>query len=431
MSGQLRERNQTMKALITLAIILAVFGGSALAQEATPKPATKTPLPKVLPDLCKGAVDPYDQSAERQLFLASAGADGELSEKEFKALVGKKGFVRKFDRWEQIIRYDKDGNKTIDWFEADAYRQAFRKQVLTTFDADKNTKLEGDERKKANAALNAGRVRIRSGRSRGGRGGSDRGRGGFSRQPDPETLKKYDKDGDGQLSSEERGAYDTARREEFRQRMTERYDTDKDGKVSDKEREAAREAMRSRWGEIRERMTRNRFDANRDGKLDKEETAAMEKSNAERRARDEQRRAEYTKRWDKDGDGEVSEKEREAMRASYRAESEARRAAFTKTWDTDGDGQLNEKERDTMRTKMRENMEAHRKKMDLNGDGDVSREEDREYWDKLRKKYDADGDGNLSTDERTKMIQQEGTSGGRGGSGRGGSGRGGSGRGRR
>lgn len=398
-----------MKAPVTLVIILAVLGGSALAQEAETKPATKTPLPKVLPDLCKGAVDPYNQSAERQLFLTAAGVDGELTEKEFKALIGKKGFVRKFDRWDRLIAYDKNGNKTIDWFEADAYRQALRKQVMTTFDADKNGKLSDDERKKANAALYTGQVRLSSGRSRRGRGRGDRGRGrgGFSRQPDPETLKQYDTNKDGQLSSEERSAWFTARREESRKRMLETYDKDKDGELSDKEREAAREEGRRRWAQRRQSMLRERFDSNKDGKLDKEETAAMEKYTAERRARTEQRRQEYIKRWDKDGDGEVSEKEREAARASYRAESEARRAAFTKVWDSDGDGELNEKERDAMRTQMRTSMEAHRKNMDRNGDGDVSREEGREYWEKLRKKYDADGDGNLSAEERIKMMQQE------------------------
>ena len=60
-----------------------------------------------------------------------------------------------------------------------------------------------------------------------------------------------------------------------------------------------------------------------------------------------------------------------------------------------------------MRTQIRTTMEAHRKNMDLNGDGDVSREEGREYWEKLRKKYDADGDGNLSVEERIKMMRQE------------------------
>ncbi len=391
-----------MKAIVTLAVVLAILGGSALAQEAKPKPKppTKTPLPKVLPDLCKGAVDPYNQSAERQLFLASAGVDGELTEKEFKALIGKKGFVRKFDRWDRLVAFDKDGNKTIDWFEADAYRQALRKLVLATFDADKNGKLTGDERKKANAALYTGQVRVSSGRSR-------RGRGGFSRQPDPEAVKKYDKNGDGKLSSEERTAYDAARREEYRKRMVERYDTDKDGEVSDKEREAAREAGRRQWEERRQSMLKDRFDANKDGKLDDKETAAMEKYNEERQARDAQRRQDFMKRWDKDGDGELSEKERDAMRASYRVEGEARRAAFTKVWDTDGDGQLNEKERDAMRTQIRTGMEGHRKNMDLDGDGEVSREEGREYWNKLTKKYDADGDGNLSTEERVKMIQGE------------------------
>jgi len=58
--------------------------------------------------------------------------------------------------------------------------------------------------------------------------------------PPPEVIKKFDKDGDGKLSEEERAAMKEARHKE----NLAKYDTDKDGKLSDAEREAMRAAKK-------------------------------------------------------------------------------------------------------------------------------------------------------------------------------------------
>ena len=62
----------------------------------------------------------YNPVAERIKFFAAAGKDSELSDKEFNSDRTKgNGFVRKTDSWSAMLKYDKDRNKTIDWFEAD------------------------------------------------------------------------------------------------------------------------------------------------------------------------------------------------------------------------------------------------------------------------------------------------------------------------
>lgn len=72
----------------------------------------------------------YNPAVERIRFFTAAGKDSELNDKEFNSDRSKgKGFVRKADSWSAMLRYDKDRNKTIDWFEADAYR---RSQYKTT-----------------------------------------------------------------------------------------------------------------------------------------------------------------------------------------------------------------------------------------------------------------------------------------------------------
>ena len=90
--------------------------------------------------------------------------------------------------------------------------------------------------------------------------------------PPPEMLKRFDKDGDGQLSDEERQAMREtlqARMEERRKQMLEEFDTDKDGKLSPEEREKAREAQKAKMLE--------KFDKDGDGKLSPEERKAMPK----------------------------------------------------------------------------------------------------------------------------------------------------------
>lgn len=101
-------------------------------------------------------------------------------------------------------------------------------------------------------------------------------RPGFDRA---EFMKKFDKDGDGQLSDAER----TAAREEFaknqggrgnfREELLKRFDKDGDGKLSEEEMAAAREARAKyagQGGPNREEILK-KFDANGNGQLDQEE----------------------------------------------------------------------------------------------------------------------------------------------------------------
>lgn len=84
----------------------------------------------------------------------------------------------------------------------------------------------------------------------------------------PQLLKKFDKDGDGKLSDEER----TAMRTEMEAKRAEdmkKFDTDGDGKLSPDERKAMREAMQLKYKALIEK-----YDANKDGKLDPEERKA-------------------------------------------------------------------------------------------------------------------------------------------------------------
>lgn len=74
---------------------------------------------------------------------------------------------------------------------------------------------------------------------------------------------------------------------------------------------------------------------------------------------------EILKEFDKDGDGKLSQEERQAAR-------EARQKAMLEKFDADGDGKLSEDER----KKMQETVRAERlKQFDKDGDGKLSKEE--------------------------------------------------------
>ena len=318
------------RALLTLVCVALIASVCMAAEDATkpqPKPNASSTVKKA---------PRYNPVAERAKFFTAAGKDSEMDAKEFAVAQGKaNSFVRKTDSWDTLVKFDKNGNKTIDWFEADAYRRGQlpkKRATITTIDGNP---IQPDQRPGA------------------GRGGDSRGRNrGRGRQPDPETLKKFDKNGNGQLDGEERGAYYQARRAEYQKRMLEQHDTNKDGKIDDKERSAMYEASRARRAEEQKKRHFERFDADKDGKLNAEESAALEKHEAEHKEREareqasrEKRRAEFMKIHDKDGDGELSEKEREGIREYYRKQSEERRAAAIKKYDKDGDGKLNDEER--------------------------------------------------------------------------------------
>ena len=59
-------------------------------------------------------------------------------------------------------------------------------------------------------------------------------------------------------------------------------------------------------------------------------------------------REEILKKFDKDGDGKLSQEERQAMREDRKAEIEARHADMIKKFDKDGDGKLSDEERAAM-----------------------------------------------------------------------------------
>lgn len=84
--------------------------------------------------------------------------------------------------------------------------------------------------------------------------------------PPPEMLKKFDKDGDGTLSKEEKDAMREAMKEHHKDRAKE-FDKDGDGKLSEAEREAMKEARKGEW--------LKKFDTDGDGKLSDEERKAM------------------------------------------------------------------------------------------------------------------------------------------------------------
>ena len=97
-------------------------------------------------------------------------------------------------------------------------------------------------------------------------------RGARGPRPVPkEILEKFDKDGDGKLSAEERKAAAEARKAE----MLSKYDKDGDGKLSADERKVAMEARKA--GFIKQ------YDKDGDGKLNDEEKAAARKAMGDRR----------------------------------------------------------------------------------------------------------------------------------------------------
>ncbi len=130
------------------------------------------------------------------------------------------------------------------------------------------------------------------------------------------VLEKYDANKNGQLDADEKADFERdreARRAEF----IKRFDKDGDGQLNEAEKEAAR-AEYPRMGhgrhgrEMHGRML-EKYDANKNGQLDPEENAAFERDR-------EARHAEMLKRFDNDGDGKLSESEREAMREEFRKE---------------------------------------------------------------------------------------------------------------
>jgi len=173
------------------------------------------------------------------------------------------------------------------------------------------------------------------------RGDRDRGRWGrgpdLPRQTMDQLRDEADKNNDGELDRVERDALRDAIQMAAEKReieMIAKYDKDGDGQLSPEERLAARKAeaeiaakkRADRWEELF-----GEIDTNDDGSVSKEEWLAARGTvteegaeaeeaaeDAERDIRNEERRMEFMKQWDKDGDGELNEAERRAIRDAWR-----------------------------------------------------------------------------------------------------------------
>jgi hypothetical protein len=322
------------------------------------------------PDLCRGPVDPYHAGAERGRFFAAAGVDNELDAKEFQADRRRSDpFAKPFDRWERLAAFDRNRNETLDWFEADAYRLDLRRRILAAYDKNRDRRLSGEERRRANRALAAGRLPKPD--APGDANAPPRYR------PDYEQLRRQaDRDGDGRLSGEEIARLaDLARDHRRRWQMT-HFDADGDGNLSPDEREAMAGHFRRR-SEQRHREAMAEWDTDGDGEL----------SDAERRGAGDRRRRRFAAwrrramaRWDADGDGNLSAEERAAVAEHFRRRSEQRRREVMARWDADGDGRLSSAEKEALAADRRRRRQQRRQEMDTDGDGRVSDDERRAYW---------------------------------------------------
>jgi len=357
-----------MKRFCSLSALFPVFLSTAIFAA---KPAK---------DHCHSAVDPYIPATEKSNFFKAAGKDSELSEEEFEANRKLKSgaFVRKFDSFQEMKLHDRDKNKTLDWMEAETYRQNIRRRMLHAFDKDKNGKLQGDERKAANLALEKGK--IPGGPKK--KGLVKRVLTGKHYDDDAGMLVRFDTSGDGLLSEEEMKAAYKKLAEEERARIIKEFDTDGDGKLSDEEKQAMREERGGVWKANAEKWVLQHFDA--------------------------------------DGDGEIGEAEKAELEAFGKKVGEIGKSMFMRVADLDGDGEVSEEEKTKLKqefmvTGLRLAMKAN-KWVDLNGDGDISSRERKKFNKKMAQashswftafanQYDADKNDKLDKGERDNLVK--------------------------
>ncbi|MEZ6112126.1 MAG: EF-hand domain-containing protein [Pirellulaceae bacterium] len=178
---------------------------------------------------------------------------------------------------------------------------------------------------------------------------------------------------------------------DLRAQLMKRFDKNGDGQLDESERAAAREAYLKQRGQ----------------------------GDAAGRPAGMPNREELLKRFDTDGDGRLSDDERtEAMQAMRRFRGPAgnpaggapagmpSREEITKRFDKNGDGQLDEAER----TEMRQAMQARFRNGagQGNGFGIAANQPPRNRLDRqqLVERYDTNGNGRLDADEREKAIAE-------------------------
>ena len=112
---------------------------------------------------------------------------------------------------------------------------------------------------------------------------------------------------------------------ERKQAMLEKFDTDGDGKLSEEEKAEARKAMQEKKQQREERMLK-RFDADGDGQLSDAEKAEAKKQKEQ--MQEKMKKAgvnieEIRKQFDADGDGQLSEQERAQARKAMQEKNKS------------------------------------------------------------------------------------------------------------
>jgi Ca2+-binding EF-hand superfamily protein len=215
-----------------------------------------------------------------------------------------------------------------------------------------------------------------------GPGGKKRGKGRMDHRK--MLLEKFDADGDGKLSEEERAkarAEFTKKHPELHAKMIEKFDKDGDGKLNEEERKAAHEAMKERAkgrgkgrgkeielteeqrAEVKKHLL-EKFDTDKDGKLSEEETKAareeLRKHMMKMRAAmivlggqgrgkgpmNPEMRKKLLEKFDVDKDGKLNEEERKAARKAFKERMKDRRGNKGKGKRKDGAGEKPQPELD-------------------------------------------------------------------------------------
>ena len=330
-----------------LSVVVAMSIASlSLAQTAAPKGDKKAPAEAKPAKKAPAKKPAYDPVAERAKFFKIAGKDTEVDAKEFAAALAKvgdkgEGFVRKTDKWSALLKYDKNKNSKIDWFEADAYRRSLRS----------------------------------------GRRSSPMGSMGIFGLGASANTTKYDKDGDGKLSEEER--------------------------------RAMRKDSGGTMGAAVERWRLQHFDLDGDGKLSEAEEAEHKEFQGQFEAMGKALDVKFN---DLDGDGEVSIEERRKIAQEWRKSGFQMMMLITTYMDRDGDGQISAEEGEgfgkRIQTGIVKWMEDFNKKFDADTNGRLDKTERGAFLVGLQKsietrikRFDANEDGRLAPPEAIELIK--------------------------
>ncbi len=188
------------------------------------------------------------------------------------------------------------------------------------------------------------------------------------------------------------------------------HDLDKSGKLNWPEAEKYRLAVKA--------MVLTRYDRDKDGKLTGKERDAANKMLA-RGLRRPRGRGWSRNRWDRNRDGKMDAEETQTMQAEQ-AKWKQRQADWTHKWDADEDGKLSAEERQAAAKAMRADYQKKRlEKWDANKDGKLDDEETKAMRESARKRMaermdkwllrrnDKDGDGKLNADEQAAADAQK------------------------